>query len=181
MHIQNVLPVIGHQWLRVARSQNRLPPHIFESTTYLRYSHGYDLNRQRESAQNIHPFALVDDTHKLLGLGCDDFFAGQRSTPAFDHIAMAIDFISAINVHRQGLNFRQIHDLDTMGLHTLGRSHGTGDSTFNGNSALGQSINKEIHRRTRTYANPRMGLHISQSRLGNLRFQYILAGELAHR
>ena len=94
---------------------------------------------------------------------------------------MAIDFIGTIDVHRQGLNFGQIHHGNAQGLHPLGRSHGTGDSTFKGNGALGQSINKEIHRRARAYANPRMGLHISQRGLGNLRFQCVLAGELAHR
>ena len=94
---------------------------------------------------------------------------------------MAVDFIGAIYVYRQGLDLRQIHHGDAKGLHTLGRSDGTGDSTLDRNSTLRQSINKEIHGGARTYANQRMGLHISQRRLGNLCFQCILAKGLAHR
>jgi len=110
------------------------------------------------------------------------FFARQCSTATFDHVAVAIDFICAIDIDSQASHFLQIHHRNAQGLHPLGRRFGTGDRPLDGCWTSGQGLDEFIHCRACAYAHPFMGDQVMQGGDAYLGFQFVLCqSSWAHR
>jgi hypothetical protein len=122
-HIHNVLTVVSHQRLALFHAHFANTPHRFKLANNLGTGHWNDFDRQRKSPERVDQLAFIRNAHKLFRLSCHNFFACQRSTTAFDHVAVVIDFVGAIDVHRQTLYFSGVKHMNAQRLQTLGRGH----------------------------------------------------------
>ena len=63
--------------------------------------HWEHLDWERESAQAVFEFGVVDDADEFATGLCDDLFARQRTAAAFDEAQVAVGFVGAVNVERE--------------------------------------------------------------------------------
>ena len=98
-HIDDGVAVVGGD----ATAHLRHGTHGREATHDLHGRHGDHFQRQWETAEHVNQLAFISDAYKALGQVGDDFFACQRRPATFDHVALGVDFISAIDVDGQGL------------------------------------------------------------------------------
>ena len=101
LHVQNVLAVVGHQRLSVLEAQAGLSTHSRKTARNVVGRHWDHFHWQRKLAQGLHQLGFVCDTHKAFGQSCHDLLAGQCSTAALDHVALAVDFVGAVDIDGQ--------------------------------------------------------------------------------
>ena len=116
-----MLAVVGDQSLPIAQAQTRLAAKLGKAPHQAGRGHRDHLHRQGKSAQGLHLLAFVGNAHKTLGHGSDNFFARERRTTAFDHEAVAVNFIRPVDVHRQAFNGLGVQHPNAHGLQALGR------------------------------------------------------------
>src|SRR5699024_1640996 len=84
--------------------------------------------RSRKSTQLLDLFALIHNTQKIIRYRGDNLFAGQCTTPAFDHLALGVNFVGPVDIPLQTLHLIQIENLNPMSLQPLCRTLRTRDS-----------------------------------------------------
>ena len=169
-----MLAVVGDQRRAVFHAQLTKAAHGRKLARNTPRRHRDHFDRQRELAQPGHELAFVGNANELARLGGHNFFTRQGRTAALDHVSCVINFICAVHIHRQLLNFGGVKYPDAQGLQTLGGSDRAGDRTGDAVLDGGQGFNELVHSRTGAHTHHHAGLDVLKSGLANQGFEFVL-------
>ena len=169
-----MLPVVGHQRLAVDLAHHGARAHGLELAHDAGGGHGDDFHGQGEGAQGLHQLAFIGDADELRGLCGDDFFAREGRAAAFDHVALVIDFVGAVDVDRQALDLVAVKHRNAQGFQAQCRGFGAGDSPFNLVLHGSQGLNEFVHGGACAHADDLAGHNVVQGGLAHQGFEFVL-------
>ena len=172
--VHDVLTVVGHQRLAIELAHHGVRAHGLELAHDASGGHGDDFHGQGERAQGAHQLALIGDADELRGLCGDDFFACEGCAAAFDHVALVVDFIGAIDVHRQAFHLVAVEHRNAQGFQAQRRGFGAGDGALDLVLHGGQRIDEFVHCGTCAHADDLAGHNVLKGGLAHQGFEFVL-------
>jgi hypothetical protein len=173
-HVQDVLAVVGDQRLAILQAQGRLAAQRGKLARNALRRHRNHLHRQRERAQHRYPFRFVRNADKTPGLRRHDLFARQGRATALDHVTLGVDFVGAIDVHRQFAHLVGIEHRNAVAAQALSGGHGAGHSPRNLVLDGGQCVDELVDGGTGAHAHNLARHHVLQRGLADQGFEFVL-------
>ena len=119
--IQYVIAVVRDERSIVFHTQHGTTAQRIELAGDETVCHRDDFDREREAAEHGDLLGFVRDADETVGCRSDDFFASQRTAATLDHGAGAGNFVGAVNINRNGIDFVKVKHTDAVRLEPLCR------------------------------------------------------------
>src|SRR5213594_2782947 len=98
MRIEDVVPVVGSEWLVAVLPQFDLGPERLERRGRVLPSERMDLDGQRRlRAEATDEFGVVDDDNEFLRRRGYDLLTEQGAAHAFDQVELRVDLVGAVH------------------------------------------------------------------------------------
>src|SRR5690554_7786563 len=111
-------------------------------------SHGNDLHRQREFAQNAHHLGFVGNTDKGLGDGSHNLFPGQGAAAALDQLQALVGLVGTVDIELDFVNGVQVIHRNAVFFQAFGGGFGARYGAVEIVFVLGQVIDEKVDRKS---------------------------------